>query len=95
MALWCEVATAIAKRIYDEVKAVYPDVNLISNCNAVGRKLDHPAEVFDWHVSRPSLFANPLESSNTIWNLVEGSCVLYICLVENIASCDRVCTLLS
>lgn len=37
-------------RFYDAIKRVYPDIKLITNCDASSRKLNHPADYYDFHV---------------------------------------------
>lgn len=35
---------------HDAIKAKYPDMKLVSNCDASSAPLDHPADLFDYHV---------------------------------------------
>eukprot|EP00850_Spirogloea_muscicola_P001586 SM000006S19351 [mRNA] locus=s6:258455:264282:- [translate_table: standard] len=37
-------------RFYTAIKAKYPDIKLISNCDATYSPLDHPADLFDYHI---------------------------------------------
>ncbi|KAF3327213.1 alpha-L-arabinofuranosidase 1-like protein [Carex littledalei] len=36
-------------KFYYAIKNAYPDMNLITNCNALGTTLDHPADYYDFH----------------------------------------------
>ncbi len=42
-------------KFYEAIKAKYPDMQLISNCDGSKSALDHPADLYDYHV-RPQLF---------------------------------------
>lgn len=35
---------------YDALKQAYPDIKAISNCDASSNPLDHPAELYDYHI---------------------------------------------
>ncbi|XP_010251797.1 PREDICTED: alpha-L-arabinofuranosidase 1-like [Nelumbo nucifera] len=35
---------------YNAIKNAYPDINIISNCDGSSRKLDHPADLYDFHI---------------------------------------------
>ncbi|XP_010493871.1 PREDICTED: alpha-L-arabinofuranosidase 2-like [Camelina sativa] len=35
---------------YDAIKKAYPDIKIISNCDASSQPLDHPADYFDYHI---------------------------------------------
>ncbi|KAJ0979015.1 hypothetical protein J5N97_014489 [Dioscorea zingiberensis] len=37
-------------KFYNAMKAAYPDIQLISNCDGSAGKLDHPADLYDFHV---------------------------------------------
>ena len=37
-------------KFYDAIKHHYPDIKIISNCDATASPLDHPADIFDFHV---------------------------------------------
>ncbi|KAL3629834.1 aspartate-semialdehyde dehydrogenase-like protein [Castilleja foliolosa] len=37
-------------RFYTAIKGAYPDIKIISNCDASVRPLDHPADLYDYHV---------------------------------------------
>ncbi|KAL6337542.1 hypothetical protein AAG906_037135 [Vitis piasezkii] len=37
-------------KFYDAIKRVYPDIKLITNCDASSRKLNHPADYYDFHI---------------------------------------------
>ncbi|AED93527.1 unnamed protein product [Arabidopsis thaliana] len=35
---------------YNAIKKAYPDIKIISNCDASAKPLDHPADYFDYHI---------------------------------------------
>ncbi|KAI4348555.1 hypothetical protein L6164_009265 [Bauhinia variegata] len=37
-------------KYYSAIRHAYPDIQLISNCDASSRPLDHPAHMYDYHV---------------------------------------------
>ncbi|KGN59403.1 alpha-L-arabinofuranosidase 1 [Cucumis sativus] len=37
-------------KIYNAIKRVYPDIEIISNCDGSSVKLDHPADYYDFHI---------------------------------------------
>ncbi|KAK4272404.1 hypothetical protein QN277_020968 [Acacia crassicarpa] len=37
-------------RFYNAIKSAYPDIQIISNCDASSRPLSHPADFYDYHV---------------------------------------------
>nr|ADP88923.1 alpha-N-arabinofuranosidase [Gunnera manicata] len=37
-------------KFYDAIKNAYPDIKIISNCDGSSQKLDHPADMYDFHV---------------------------------------------
>lgn len=37
-------------KFYYAIKAAYPDIKIISNCDGSSRPLDHPADFYDFHV---------------------------------------------
>ncbi|KAF8364762.1 hypothetical protein HHK36_033264 [Tetracentron sinense] len=37
-------------KFYYAIKGAYPDINIISNCDGSSRKLDHPADLYDFHI---------------------------------------------
>ncbi|KAI3806638.1 hypothetical protein L1987_22549 [Smallanthus sonchifolius] len=37
-------------KFYAAIKKAYPDINVISNCDGSNTKLDHPAELYDYHL---------------------------------------------
>ncbi|THU70377.1 hypothetical protein C4D60_Mb08t24340 [Musa balbisiana] len=37
-------------KFYYAIKAAYPDIKIISNCDGSSRPLDHPADLYDFHV---------------------------------------------
>ncbi|KAL5546895.1 hypothetical protein UlMin_006582 [Ulmus minor] len=38
------------RKFYYAIKSYYPDIKLISNCDGSSQPLDHPAELYDYHV---------------------------------------------
>ncbi|KAH1194501.1 Alpha-L-arabinofuranosidase 1 [Glycine max] len=36
-------------KFYEAIKAAYPDIQIISNCDASRKPLNHPADLFDFH----------------------------------------------
>ncbi|KAJ0977953.1 hypothetical protein J5N97_013427 [Dioscorea zingiberensis] len=59
-------------KFYHAIKAAYPDIQLISNCDGSVTKLDHPADIYDFHIytsandmfSRVHQFDHTTRSSN-------------------------------
>ncbi|KAJ8570541.1 hypothetical protein K7X08_037513 [Anisodus acutangulus] len=47
-------------KFYSAIKAKYPDIKIISNCDGSSSPLDHPADLYDFHIysSASSVFAN-------------------------------------
>ncbi|XP_052728569.1 alpha-L-arabinofuranosidase 1-like [Vigna angularis] len=37
-------------KFYDAIKQAYPDIEIISNCDASQKPLDHPADFYDFHI---------------------------------------------
>ncbi|KAK8609138.1 hypothetical protein V6N13_025445 [Hibiscus sabdariffa] len=37
-------------KFYNAIKRAYPDIKIISNCDGSSRPLDHPADLYDFHV---------------------------------------------
>lgn len=37
-------------KFYAAIRQAYPDIKMISNCDGSRVKLDHPAEMYDFHV---------------------------------------------
>ncbi|KHN38809.1 Alpha-L-arabinofuranosidase 1 [Glycine soja] len=37
-------------KFYSAIKSAYPDIQIISNCDGSSRPLDHPADMYDYHV---------------------------------------------
>ncbi|KAI7736721.1 hypothetical protein M8C21_001969 [Ambrosia artemisiifolia] len=37
-------------KFYDAIKQAYPDIKVISNCDGSSTKLDHPADLYDYHL---------------------------------------------
>lgn len=46
-------------KFYQAIKDAYPDIAMISNCDGSSRPLDHPADMYDFHIytSASNLFA--------------------------------------
>lgn len=51
-------------KFYYAIKAAYPDIQLVSNCDGSAGKLDHPADLYDFHVQTCSS-----ETSLTLFQL--------------------------
>ncbi|NP_001233925.2 alpha-L-arabinofuranosidase precursor [Solanum lycopersicum] len=47
-------------KFYTAIKDKYPDIKIISNCDGSTRPLDHPADLYDFHIysSASSVFSN-------------------------------------
>jgi len=43
-------------KFYEAIKHAYPDIQIISNCDGSEHQLDHPADLYDFHVILSSLF---------------------------------------
>jgi len=43
---------------YKAIKAAYPDIQIVSNCDASSKPLNHPADIYDYHVIILSLAIN-------------------------------------
>lgn len=37
-------------KFYQAIKHYYPEIKIISNCDGSSQKLDHPADLYDYHV---------------------------------------------
>lgn len=37
-------------KFYSAIKQAYPDINIISNCDGSSQPLNHPAELYDYHI---------------------------------------------
>ncbi|OIT36342.1 PREDICTED: alpha-L-arabinofuranosidase 1-like [Nicotiana attenuata] len=37
-------------KFYSAIKEAYPDIEIISNCDASAKALDHPADLYDFHI---------------------------------------------
>ncbi|XP_073140710.1 alpha-L-arabinofuranosidase 1-like [Henckelia pumila] len=37
-------------KFHSAIKSVYPDIKIISNCDASSKPLDHPADLYDYHI---------------------------------------------
>eukprot|EP00262_Sarcandra_glabra_P020536 TRINITY_DN8221_c0_g1_i1.p1 TRINITY_DN8221_c0_g1~~TRINITY_DN8221_c0_g1_i1.p1 ORF type:complete len:671 (+),score=92.32 TRINITY_DN8221_c0_g1_i1:93-2105(+) len=55
-------------KFYDAIKAAYPDINIITNCDGSSQPLDHPADMYDFHVytSANSMFSLAHRFDNTL-----------------------------
>ncbi|XP_057437861.1 alpha-L-arabinofuranosidase 1-like [Lotus japonicus] len=57
-------------KFYSAIRSAYPDIQIISNCDGSSRPLDHPADIYDYHIytnandmfSRSSTFNTALRS---------------------------------
>ncbi|PON89773.1 Alpha-L-arabinofuranosidase [Trema orientale] len=38
------------RKFYNAIKSAYPDIKIITNCDGSSQKLDHPADLYDYHV---------------------------------------------
>ncbi|KAL0453293.1 UNVERIFIED_CONTAM: Alpha-L-arabinofuranosidase 1 [Sesamum latifolium] len=47
-------------KFYSAIKNAYPDIKIISNCDGSSRPLDHPADLYDYHIysSANNVFAS-------------------------------------
>lgn len=54
-------------KFYEAIKVMYPDIFIISNCDGSSRPLNHPADLYDFHVytSASRLFAMTNQFDNT------------------------------
>jgi len=52
-------------KFYHAIRTAYPDIQIISNCDGSSRALDHPADMYDYHVmsSNISFITNPFTQS--------------------------------
>ncbi|AES81079.1 putative non-reducing end alpha-L-arabinofuranosidase [Medicago truncatula] len=57
-------------RFYDAIRRAYPDIQIISNCDGSSRPLDHPADMYDYHIYTN---ANDMFSRSTTFNRVTRS----------------------
>ncbi|KAM0888930.1 hypothetical protein ACQ4PT_028025 [Festuca glaucescens] len=37
-------------KFYTAIREAYPDIQMISNCNGFSKRLDHPADLYDFHI---------------------------------------------
>nr|CAB3491308.1 unnamed protein product [Digitaria exilis] len=58
-------------KFYNAIREAYPDIQMISNCDGSSRPLDHPADLFDFHVN---------------FFLPNQICLLHCCLHSDSAS---------
>ncbi|KAK7377981.1 hypothetical protein VNO80_03417 [Phaseolus coccineus] len=54
-------------KFYDAIKSAYPDMKIISNCDASSTPLNHPADLFDFHIYTNSsdLFSKSTQFDHT------------------------------
>ncbi|KAL9232686.1 hypothetical protein vseg_007767 [Gypsophila vaccaria] len=54
-------------KFYDALKKAYPDIQVISNCDASSTPLDHPADLYDFHIytSANDMFSKTHKFDNT------------------------------
>ena len=54
-------------KFYNAIKSVYPDIQIISNCDGSSRQLDHPADMYDFHIytSANNLFSMATQFDRT------------------------------
>lgn len=55
-------------KFYDALKKAYPDIQVISNCDGSSRPLDHPADLYDFHIytSANDMFSKTHRFDNTM-----------------------------
>lgn len=41
-------------KFYTAIRRAYPDIKMISNCDGLSQKLDHPADMYDYHIYKPA-----------------------------------------
>lgn len=51
----CKYKSGNYLKFYKAIKSAYPDINIISNCDGSSRPLDHPADLYDFHVSSSNI----------------------------------------
>ncbi|KAF9599343.1 hypothetical protein IFM89_036800 [Coptis chinensis] len=54
-------------KFYDALKKAYPDIKIITNCDGSSHQLDHPADMYDFHIytSASSLFSMSRQFDHT------------------------------
>ncbi|KAJ4780281.1 alpha-L-arabinofuranosidase 1 [Rhynchospora pubera] len=57
-------------KFYSAIKNAYPDMNIITNCNALGTTLDHPADYYDFHTYTT---ASSMFSQKNVFNSAKRS----------------------
>ncbi|KAI5427490.1 alpha-L-arabinofuranosidase 1, partial [Lathyrus oleraceus] len=57
-------------RFYSAIRHAYPDIKIISNCDASSTPLDHPADLYDYHIYTG---ADDMFSRSTVFNRVTRS----------------------
>lgn len=67
-------------KFYDAIRSAYPDIKIISNCDASSRPLDHPADMYDYHVmSSNNVFDyKSLHSHNIDLHVVSSLITLFL-----------------
>lgn len=86
--MFCWLGNYLA--FYNAIRRFYPDIQIISNCDASLKPLDHPADLYDYHVNINNL-SFIFFDKQYVYDLVSnfGSCfftrlillMLNICLV--------------
>lgn len=51
----CKYKSGNYLKFYKAIKSAYPDIKIISNCDGSSRPLDHPADLYDFHVSSSNI----------------------------------------
>lgn len=53
-------------KFYEAIKHTYPDIQIISNCDGSKHQLDHPADLYDFHIHTDSMdmFSNYTKFDN-------------------------------
>ncbi|OMO72911.1 hypothetical protein CCACVL1_17527 [Corchorus capsularis] len=57
-------------KFYDAIRRAYPDIKMITNCDGSSRPLDHPADMYDFHIytSASNLFSMTHQFDHTSRN---------------------------
>ncbi|PON89779.1 Glycoside hydrolase [Trema orientale] len=51
--LWLKLLCSLQRnyrKFYNAIKSAYPDIKIITNCDGSSQKLDHPSDLYDYHV---------------------------------------------
>lgn len=48
--LYCYTSSGNYNKFYNAIKRVFPNMKIISNCDGSNQLLDHPADLYDFHV---------------------------------------------